>query len=123
LPFNYVDGYFYSGGLEYILTPSWTLRAGFAFEQTPITDQVRTPRLPDNDRYWYSVGATNTVTNRLSIDLAYSYVDVVETPINITAASGNPWFSGINYVGTVNSHIHILSIGFKFKSEAPRPII
>jgi long-chain fatty acid transport protein len=119
LPFQYDDGWFYSIGLEYAVSPSWTLRTGFAFEQSPITDQVRTPRLPDNDRYWFSVGATNKVNNRFSIDVAYTYIDVVDTPINITAASGNPWFNGVSYVGTANSNVQILSIGAKFRLDEP----
>jgi long-chain fatty acid transport protein len=121
LPFQYSDGYFYSGGFEYVLTPAWTMRAGFAFEKSPITDQVRTPRLPDNDRYWYSFGLTNTVTSRLSIDLAYSFIDVKETPINISATSGNPWFNPAigSYIGTASSHVNILSLSIRYRSDTP----
>ena len=39
-------------------------------------DQVRVPLLPDNDRTWYSIGATNRITPSISVDLAYSFVDV-----------------------------------------------
>jgi long-chain fatty acid transport protein len=124
IPFEYKNGYFYSGGLEYIVNSQWTVRGGFAFEKSPITDQVRVARLPDNDRYWYSVGATNTVTPRLSIDLAYSYVKVKDAPINITATSGNPsYISGVSYVGTVESDIHILSLGFRFQMNPPPPAV
>ena len=56
LPFQYSDGWFYSVGAEYQLNPQLALRAGVAYEKSPITDQVRTPRLPDNDRTWLSVG-------------------------------------------------------------------
>jgi len=116
LPFQYSDGYFYAGGLEYALTPTWTVRTGFAWEKSPITDLVRTPRLPDNDRTWYSVGATNQLTQRIVVDLGYSFIDVKDTPINITAASGNPWFAGgVSYVGTASSHVHIFAIGAKYR--------
>jgi long-chain fatty acid transport protein len=127
IPFEYTDGYFYSGGIEYIASEQWTLRGGFAFEKSPITDQVRVPRLPDNDRYWYSVGATNTVTPRLSIDLAYSFIQVKDAPINITAASGNPSFisspAAINYAGSVSTSIHILSLGFRLQMNPPPPAV
>jgi long-chain fatty acid transport protein len=120
VPFQYSDGYFYSGGLEYVITPAWTGRVGVAFEKSPITDQVRTPRLPDNDRMWYSIGFTNTITPRLSVDLAYSFINVVDTPINITAASGNPNFNGaVSYVGSVSAHINILSLSVRYRSETP----
>jgi len=115
LPFQYDDGYFYAIGLEYALTPTWTVRTGFAYEQSPITDRVRTPRLPDNDRYWYSVGATNKLTDRITVDLGYSYIDVKDTAINITGPS-NPWFiPGVAYTGTADSYVHILSFGAKYR--------
>ena len=79
VPFQWNDGWFYSVGLEYVATPTWTFRGGVGFEKSPITDQVRIPLLPDNDRTWYSVGATNKVTNIISVDLAYSFVDVKNT--------------------------------------------
>jgi long-chain fatty acid transport protein len=120
VPFQYNDGYFYSGGLEYVISPAWTGRLGFGYEKSPITDQVRIPRLPDNDRLWYSVGVTNTITPRLSVDLAYSFVNVVSTPIDVTAASGNPSFNGaVSYVGNVSSHINILSLSVRYRSETP----
>lgn len=120
IPFEYADGYFYSGGIEYTVSDKWLVRGGFAYEKSPITDAVRVPRLPDNDRYWYSVGATNTVTPRLSIDLAYSFIQVKDAPINITAASGNPAFiPGVNYTGLASSTIHILSLGFRYQMSPP----
>lgn len=122
LPFQYSDSTFYSLGGEYIVSPDWTVRAGIAFEKSPITDGVRTPRLPDNDRMWYSVGATykHPTIHGLIFDAGYSYIDVKDTSINITAASGNPWYVtgpgvGGSYVGSVESHIHILSVGLRYQ--------
>lgn len=116
LPFQYDDGFFYAVGIEYALTPTWTVRGGFAFEQSPIVDAVRTPRLPDNDRFWYSVGATNQLSPRIVVDVGYSFIDVQDTPINITPGSGNPWFiPGISYTGTADSHVHIFAVGAKYR--------
>ncbi|MPZ59455.1 MAG: transporter [Rhizobiales bacterium] len=126
LPFQYSDGFFYSIGGEYAIDPSLTVRAGFAYEQSPITDRVRTPRLPDNDRFWYSVGASYkpAVFPGLSFDLAYSFIDVDSTPINISATSGNPWFNASGtYIGTVNSNVHILSLGARFQLNPPPPVL
>ena len=125
-PFNYSDGYFYSLGAEYMWDPSLTLRAGIAFEQSPITDGVRTPRLPDNDRMWYSVGASykHPQFRGLTFDLAYSFIDVKDTPINISATSGNPWFSSSfgTYIGSVDSHIHIISAALRYQWDAAEPL-
>jgi long-chain fatty acid transport protein len=118
LPFQYRDGWFYSAGLEYVASPAWTLRGGIAFERSPISDQVRTPLLPDNDRMWYSVGATNKLMPGLSVDIAYSFIDVKGTPVNVVP--GNPWFNGtVTYTGTAASTISIFSIGLKYKLDPP----
>ena len=44
-------------GASYQFDTAWKLRAGLAYDQTMVPDQFRTPRLPDNDRTWVSVGA------------------------------------------------------------------
>jgi len=48
---------------------------------------------------------------------------VKSTPINISAASGNPWFDGIPYIGDVSSHIDIVSLALKYRwdDDAPAP--
>ncbi|HEY4981861.1 MAG TPA: outer membrane protein transport protein [Pseudolabrys sp.] len=121
LPFQYSDGWFYSLGAEYQWNPQLALRAGVGFEKSPITDQVRTPRLPDNDRTWLSLGATYQWTRSLSFDFAYSHLFVKNTPINISADSGNPWFSGVSYVGSVSSHADIVSLALKYRWDDPAP--
>jgi len=121
-PFQYSDGFFYSIGGEYAVDQNLTVRAGFAYEQSPITDRVRTPRLPDNDRFWYSVGASYkpSVFPGLTFDLAYTFIDVDSTPINISATSGNPWLNAFGpYIGSVNSNVHILSLGARFQFNPP----
>lgn len=122
LPFQYSDGYFYSLGGEYIINPALTARAGIAFEKSPITDGVRTPRLPDNDRMWYSAGLGYKPSQfpGVTVDLGYSFIDVKDTSINIGPSSGNPWTNATGtYVGSVSSHIHILSVGFRYQWDAP----
>ena len=103
-PFQYKDGWFFSGGAEYKWTDRLTVRGGIGYEISPVTDQVRMPLVPDNDRFWASVGATWQVFKGLHFDLAYSHIWVKDPSINISAASGNPWFiPGVTapYVGSV----------------------
>jgi long-chain fatty acid transport protein len=119
LPFQYDDGWFFSLGAEYQWSERLAVRGGVAFERSPITDQVRIPLLPDNDRTWLSVGATYKVSNKISFDLAYSHIFVKSTPIAISATSGNPWFDGITYNGDVDSHVDIISAALKFRWDEP----
>lgn len=131
-PFQYSDGWFYSLGGEYKLDPAWTVRAGIAYEKSPITDGVRTARIPDNDRMWYSVGATYKPANLrgFTFDAGYSFIDVKNTPICMgpAAAGGcpsNPWSSTTSsYVGSVSSYINIVSVAVRYQWDAdPAPVV
>jgi long-chain fatty acid transport protein len=115
VPFGYSDGWFYSVGAEYQWSQQLALRAGVAFEKSPITDSVRTPLLPDNDRTWLSVGATYNITPKLAVDLAYSHIFVKDTSVSDTASTGTV------YNGTVDSHVDIFSIGVKYRFDDPAP--
>src|SRR6185437_4014843 len=119
LPFQYDDGWFFSVGSEYRWSDRLTLRSGIGYEISPITDQVRIPIIPDNNRFWASVGASWEVWKGFSFDLAYSHLWVKDPSINITSASGNPWFDGVPYVGDGKAHIDILSIGIKYRWDEP----
>ncbi|NMD07634.1 MAG: transporter, partial [Phyllobacteriaceae bacterium] len=57
-PENWKDGWFVSAGAEYAYSDVLDLRAGVAYEKSPVPDATRTPRIPDNDRYWLSLGAS-----------------------------------------------------------------
>ncbi len=127
-PFNYRDGWYYSLGGEYKLDPAWTVRAGIAFERTPISDDVRTVRIPDNDRMWYSVGASYKPASikGLNLDVGYSFIDVKSASICMGAASGcptNPWSGASTYIGSVKSTINIVSVGVRYQWDAdPAPV-
>ncbi|MBI1203588.1 MAG: transporter [Rhodopseudomonas sp.] len=122
-PFEYGDGWFYSLGGEYVIDPIWTVRGGIGFETSPVTDTVRTARLPDNDRIWYSAGASYKPpsVNGVVFDVGYSFIDVKDAPVCLgpAAAGGcpsNPWSSTTGvYVGTVNSYINIVSLALRYR--------
>ena len=121
LPFQFRDGWFYSVGAEYLLDAKTTLRGGVGYEISPITDRVRMPLLPDNDRIWLSVGASYKMLPNFIMDIGYSHIWVKDANINISATSGNPWFSGVNYIGNASTSINIYSVGFRYMFNAPPP--
>lgn len=124
LPFQYRDGWFYSVGAEYAVDARTTLRGGVAYEVSPITDSVRTPLVPDNDRVWLSAGASFKMLPNFIMDVGYSHIWVKDSNINISQTSGNPWFNPaapIAYVGTASVGINIFSVGFRYMFDAPPP--
>ena len=76
LPENFKDTWRFSVGTNYQYDDRVGLRAGVAYDQSPINNTDRGPRLPDNDRTWYSVGAAyNAVIAQAAGDANAALVD------------------------------------------------
>lgn len=51
----------------------WTYRFGYAHDQSPVPDALhRTPRVPDSDRDWFTIGASYRPSDRVMIDLGFA---------------------------------------------------
>jgi long-chain fatty acid transport protein len=104
---NLKDVYRYSIGATYRPSDSWVLRAGVALDRSPTqTPQDRTPRLPDSDRRWLSLGAGLRASESVSFDFAYTYIRLVDSSLQKTdgGVSGENAFRGnlsANYKGSV----------------------
>ncbi len=85
-PFEWDDSTFVSLGAEYKLNDSWTLRGGLADDQTPTSLVHRTPRLPDDDRRWYSIGATWAVSDALDVNFAFSHLKPDNPRVDATSS-------------------------------------
>lgn len=84
-PFEWKDSVFASIGAEFKLNDSWTLRGGVAHDETPTSIEHRTPRLPDDDRRWYSVGATWAVSDALDVNFAFSHIKPDDPKVDVTS--------------------------------------
>lgn len=79
-------------GGAYRYDDAWKVRFGIAYDRTPAPDMVaRTVRLPDSDRWWFSVGARWQFAPRSSLDLGYTHIFFEDERINRpTLAGGLP---------------------------------
>ncbi|MFA5073750.1 MAG: OmpP1/FadL family transporter [Nitrospirota bacterium] len=101
-------------GGQYTLTDRWKLRAGFLYDQNPVSDHYFETRVPDSDRYGLSLGTGYTLGN-FTIDAAYLYLMFATRNIHDSGAdvaTTNP--NSLN--GAYKSYVHAvaLSIGYKF---------
>ncbi len=80
--YNWKDSHFISLGGEYAWSDSLTLRAGYAFEKSPVPDSTRGTRVPDNDRHWLSVGASWRPDDGLTLHAGYSHLFVKKGTAN-----------------------------------------
>ncbi|WP_425086811.1 OmpP1/FadL family transporter [Stappia sp.] len=119
LHFNYRDGWFFALGGEYDFNEDLTLRAGIAYELSPVTDDIRSTRLPDNDRLWLSAGASYQVLENLALDLGYTYIHTGDTPINIGPGHQdyNPALG--TFVGSADANVNIVSASLRYRWGGP----
>lgn len=119
LDLQWDDGWYFSGGVEYQWDSKLALRAGIAYELTPVPDATRSPRLPDTNRFWLSGGFTYDFTPQLSMDFAYSHIFGESSPINLYPTDPANALRG-SLVGEVSDgYVDIVSIGLRYKFNAP----
>ena len=104
--YNWKDSWFISAGAEYAYNDALMLRAGAAYEKSPVPDATRTPRVPDNDRYWLSLGASYRFNDSYTVNLAYSHVFMKNGDVNIAAGGGLPALNT-----SFKQHLDIVSVG------------
>lgn len=106
---NWKDAWFYSIGASYRVNEQWKLRFGFAFDQTPVTDGTRTPRIPDSDRYWYAAGFEYKYNDKLTINAGYSFIHAERSIVNLQG-TGNDASRGGLYA-RYKGNIHLFGLG------------
>lgn len=70
-------------GASYQYDDQWKIRGGLAYDQSPVDSaEFRTPRLPDNNRTWLSLGAQYKPNQDLWFDFGYTYIWVQGSSID-----------------------------------------
>ena len=104
-------------GVNYFSSEKWTFRGGLAWDQSPVNDQNRTVRLPDNDRYWLALGAQYKFGKGGALDFGYTHLFVQSASINQTKQSVLPTAAGPvtitnNVTGDYDNSVDIIGIQF-----------
>ncbi|MDG6773561.1 outer membrane protein transport protein [Thiomicrorhabdus sp. ZW0627] len=72
---NFKDSWRFALGGYYQLNDRWKIRTGAALDKTPVPDKYsRSPRTPDSDRTWISLGTNYRYSDKLSVDVGYSHL-------------------------------------------------
>jgi len=115
-PENWDNTWRYALGGNFKVNSNFKLRAGVAIDKSPVSDARRTPRLPDNDRTWLSLGAQWNIGSSFALDVGYAHLFAKDADLNqsdgYSALQGYP--NG-NLVGTQKSSIDILGVQGTFK--------
>jgi len=92
---RFKNTYKISFGGNYHYTSDWMFKFGIAFDQSPVSTSHRTARLPDDNRFWGSLGLRKDFSERSSIDVGYSHIWVNSPKIaESTLAAPNSLLAG-----------------------------
>lgn len=112
VPENWKDVWAFALGASYQYSDQLTLKAGYAFDQSPVKDEYRTARIPDSDRNWLTVGAKYTFDKDWTVDAAYGYMFAKKVSIdedNYGDDGGSPTIPA-NLDGEYNNKAHVFSV-------------
>lgn len=104
-------------GLNFHPNERWTLRAGVAYDQSPVPDAYRTPRIPDEDRTWLAFGAQYRISRAGAIDVGYAHVFMKDAQLSL---NGPPALTAQQaagrgaLVGNYKNKVDILSVQYRY---------
>ncbi len=105
------DTNFYSLGTSIMLDEQWKLRLGLAYDQSAVTLQHRTPRIPDSDRFWMTAGLGYHYNEHLDFNLAYTYIAARKARLD-TSLTGN---DGHHVMADYHNSIQAFAFGLSYK--------
>ncbi len=102
------NSYRYSAGALYKLTDDLTWKLGYMYDESPVTSNRRSPRIPDNDRHLISTGANYAINDCLDLTASYTYIIVNDTSVDISDSVGN------RLNGTFDLGIQVVALGLTY---------
>ncbi|HIJ62716.1 MAG TPA: transporter [Rhodospirillaceae bacterium] len=91
---NWQDTWAASLGTNYRIDEKWQVRGGVAYDQSPVRDAFRTPRVPDSDRTWVTFGGTYAVTPAADVTFGYGHIFGASAPVTSTNNSASGTLTG-----------------------------
>jgi long-chain fatty acid transport protein len=110
---DWTDTWFVAAGTTYRPTPSWAIRLGAAYDQSPVPNRTRTPRVPDSDRYWLSVGASYAWSDAMDFTFGYAHIFSPEGSVRLQSEQPGNGPRG-NLSGDVDASVDIVSLQFRW---------
>lgn len=107
-------------GVDYFYSDKWTFRAGYMFDESPTSNEYRTPRIPDEDRNWFAIGASYKYNDQLNLDAGYTYIIVDKASINLSESIAGPPTSATSVIDNLSgeyedSNVNIFSLQAVYK--------
>ena len=112
-PREYEDASIYRVGAQYTANETFTLRAGYYFDESPIQSGYFAPETPRNNSNNFTGGLSINVTDKLAIDASflYSRFSEVEESYDYYMENGQ----AVSFEGTYKSSAFVPGLGVTLK--------
>lgn len=104
-------------GLIWNYNNTWSYRFGVAFDESPVTHEHRTARIPDSDRWWFALGAVYNFRPDWRLDFGYSYINFQDASLDDRGpnaySSGMP-ISASHLVAEYDSSAHLFGVQLRY---------
>jgi long-chain fatty acid transport protein len=110
--FSWKDTTFSAIGGEWKFNDQFTLRGGYAMDQSPTNNSTRTPRLPDADRTWWSIGLTWSPSETWELNAGYTRINVDDPTVNLQPSLAT---SGSTLTGTYDANVNLWGISAQYR--------
>jgi long-chain fatty acid transport protein len=112
---HYRDAWMIGVGGRYRLDEDWSLMAGVALDQSPVTSRYRAVTLPDSDRILLGMGAEVRLSDSMTMEGAYAYAAPLVSPnMNVSVNNTDPLTHAVRLSGTYDVHVNILALSFRY---------
>ena len=113
---NWRNTYKVALGGSYQVTDPLQLRAGVAFDRSPVKNAgYRMNSLPDGNRIWFSLGAKYHIGKNHVLDAAYSHIHINDTSYHTIRATGNDVDSKGASGARFKNHADIVGLQYTYK--------
>jgi len=106
---DWKDTWFVAAGVTYRPSTPWAIRFGVAYDESPVPNRTRTPRVPDNDRYWISLGASYQPSDSIVLNVGYAHLFGATASVDLSA-DGTDNRSRGNLSGNVDASVDLFGL-------------
>jgi long-chain fatty acid transport protein len=112
---GYRDAWMVAVGGTWRLDERWALKAGIAFDETPVTSRYRAVSLPDTDRYLLGLGAEVRLSDAMTLEGAYGHSFAFNNPnLNSSVNNTDPVTHSAIVNGRYDINVDIVALTFRY---------
>ena len=112
-PRNYQDSSVYRFGFQYAANNTFTFRAGYYFDESPVQDGYFAPETPRNNSNNFTAGLSIHLSERFAIDASFLYVHFNEIDASYDYYQENGQTAPFG--GTYKNNVFVPGLGITYK--------